>query len=217
MADEKSEPVATTPKAMPVKQGVIMVVVALVMVVAVTALATVLGCAIWIVWLGMCLWCGLGGMKVELTEVVRAWTGGAFGIGLGFLLTHGSTELGTWALGRWFTARLGGYSGDCLGATQQLVAAAEHQVGAVANGVLKAGFGWQSKPGGVKEAAAAGVVNEDGVVQVGECGEVSKGDLFSKADDLEVAWMAAENGSQIGTDCAVVIRQPCSVRTTDFD
>jgi len=25
-----------------------------------------------------------------------------------------------WALGRWFTARLGGYSGDCLGATQQL-------------------------------------------------------------------------------------------------
>ena len=99
MADEKSEPVATTPKAMPVKQGVIMVVVALVMVVAVTALATVLGCAIWIVWLGMCLWCGLGGMKVELTEVVRAWTGGAFGIGLGFLLTHGSTELVTWALG----------------------------------------------------------------------------------------------------------------------
>ena len=99
MADEKSEPVDAAMKPMPVKQGAVMVVVALVMVVAVTALATVLGCAIWIVWLGMCLWCGLGGMKVELTEVVRAWTGGAFGIGLGFLLTHGSTELGTWALG----------------------------------------------------------------------------------------------------------------------
>ena len=37
-----------------------------------------------------------------------------------WLLAVAAVLIGTWALGRWFTARLGGYSGDCLGATQQL-------------------------------------------------------------------------------------------------
>ncbi|MCR9036804.1 hypothetical protein [Tractidigestivibacter montrealensis] len=91
---EKSE---TAPAPMPVKQGVVMEIIALVMVIAVTVLATVMGCAIWIVWLGMCLWAGLGHMKVEIGEIVRAWTGGAFGIGLGYLLTH-SSEVGSWVL-----------------------------------------------------------------------------------------------------------------------
>ncbi len=91
----KGENPASAP--MPVKQGIVMEVIALVMVIGVTALATVMGCAIWIVWLGMCLWAGLGHMKVEFGEIVRAWTGGVFGIGLGYLLTH-SSELGSWAL-----------------------------------------------------------------------------------------------------------------------
>lgn len=77
---EKSE---TAPAPMPVKQGVVMEIIALVMVIAVTVLATVMGCAIWIVWLGMCLWAGLGHMKVEMARLCAHGREAPLGLALG--------------------------------------------------------------------------------------------------------------------------------------
>ena len=40
----------------------------------------------------------------------------------GWLLALGALPVGiaTWAAGAWFVRRIGGYTGDCLGATQQV-------------------------------------------------------------------------------------------------
>ena len=66
---------------------------------------------------------------VDGPDLVIGWSSVAAAIGVaalatGSLFTWGLATMAVlavaWGLGRWFTARLGGYSGDCLGATQQL-------------------------------------------------------------------------------------------------
>ena len=69
---------------------------------------------------------GWGSVAVAIAAaVITAAAGagpvvGAVGTLATWLLAVAAVLTGTWALGRWFIARLGGYSGDCLGATQQL-------------------------------------------------------------------------------------------------
>ena len=94
MADETTT-VEAAPEPMPVGKAIPLIGAALVLVIGVTVLATVLGCDIWIVWLGMCLWASIGGMKIEIGEIVKAWLGGAIGITMGYLLTHNQEIGGT--------------------------------------------------------------------------------------------------------------------------
>ena len=83
---------------MPTKQGLAILGIVVVAMVAVTVAAMALGCDLWIVYMGLCLWSTLGQMKVEPAEVAKLWCGAAFGLALGFFITHGPETLGLWAL-----------------------------------------------------------------------------------------------------------------------
>lgn len=91
MADNND--VQAAPEPMSVGKAIPLIIAALVLVVGVTVVAAMLGCYIWVVWLGMCLWASIGEMKIEAGEICKAWLGGAIGITMGFLLTH-NAELG---------------------------------------------------------------------------------------------------------------------------
>lgn len=94
MADETIT-AETAPEPMAVGKAIPLIIAALVLVAGVTVLATLAGCYIWVVWLGMCLWASIGQMKIELEEIGKAWLGGAIGITMGFLLTHNAEIGGT--------------------------------------------------------------------------------------------------------------------------
>lgn len=77
------------PSKMPLKQGIPITLVAVLLVVAIIAVLTVLKLTIWIVFLGMCVWAAFG-MPMNIKEIVKVWASGAFGLLLGYLLTSGA-------------------------------------------------------------------------------------------------------------------------------
>lgn len=74
---------------MPVKKAIPMVVLALIMVLGVSAILIALDLCIWVVWLGMATWASFG-MSLEMRDILKAWMSGAYGLALGYLLTSGN-------------------------------------------------------------------------------------------------------------------------------
>lgn len=74
---------------MPVKKAIPMVILALVMVLGVSAILVALNLCIWVVWLGMATWASFG-MSLDMKDILKAWISGAYGLTLGYLLTSGN-------------------------------------------------------------------------------------------------------------------------------
>lgn len=77
---------------MPIKKAIPMVILALAMVLGVSALLIALNLCIWVVWLGMATWASFG-MSLEMKDILKAWLSGAYGLALGYLLTSGNQTM----------------------------------------------------------------------------------------------------------------------------
>ena len=117
----------------------------------------------------------------------------------------------------------GGFAADddaSLGAAEEFVAAEHDEVGAGGDGILGGGFGGEVVLGGVEQAAAADVVDQERAGLAGVVGggaEFLEGRCFGEADDAEVAGVDAEDGGGVGGCGVGVVVGAGAVGGADFD